>query len=269
MLDRIIIQEKKKGNYLILILISFSLTILLSFINMFLGGNSLFLVALISLAFAYPLTSSARKLEREEIDRIAKSKKIFSKYKKELLLFWSLFIGITLGLYISYPFITDYTYQQKFFESISGYITNSNLTFLKILIKNLEVAFFTFIISFFIYSAIIFVIAWNASILAYFLTSFGSAKEAFITAIFLLSHGLLEIGGYIFAGIAGALFALRLDVAYSSQYYKSYEEGKPKIKKDRRHTFEKLINKQLIIDIIYLLSLAVIFITTAAIIEVL
>ena len=269
MLDRFIIIQKKRGNYLMLVLVSFSLTVFLSFVNMFLGGNSLFLVALISLSFAYPLTSAARMLERDEIDKIASSGKIFARYKRELLLFWSLFLGICIGLYIGSPFISDYTYQQRFYDSISGALSSSDMSFLYILLNNLEVAFFTFIISFFIYSAIIFVIAWNASVLVYFLTSFGSFREAFISAVFLLPHGLMEIGGYVFAGVAGALFALRLDVALSSKYYKAYEKGRAVYRRDRRDVFSKLINYQLILDIIYLLGLSVLFIITGATMEVL
>lgn len=271
MLDRFILKTEFSQNYFVLFIISFLIGIILAFVNYFIGGNSLFLVALISLALAYPITNYARKMDRKMVDEFNTTKFFVKRYKKELVLFWTLFLGILLSIIFSMSFnlITDMSYQEMFVQKISGNITQSDFGFGVVLLNNLKVAFFTFIISFLVFSGLIFVIVWNASILGYYLYNLGSFGESFFNFLLLFPHALLEIGGYIFAGIAGAILAYRIDLAYSSKYYEKYNPKKKEyeLKPDRRQTFSKILNKRLFIDFGYLLLLSFVFILVGSFIE--
>ena len=51
----------------------------------------------------------------------------------------------------------------------------------------------------------VFILVWNASVLGVFLSKIININP--ITALLYLPHGLLEISGFILAGIAGALLS--------------------------------------------------------------
>ena len=275
MLDRFILKIEEKHKY-VLIPMTFAITIILAFFNKFIGGNALFLVALVSLALAYPITSFARSMERKEIEEFAHSRSFFKRYEKELVLFLSIFLGVTLGLFVSTPFISDFSYQEAFAkpisagDSIEGHVTQFGSTFLLILANNLKVTFLTFVLSFLLYSGLIFILIWNASVIAYALYNLGSYDKVLLAAISILPHGLLEIAGYIVAGMVGAILAFRLDNAYSSRFYKvSDEKGNIKLKPDRRNIFNKLLNKRFYTDLIFLILVALGLVVVGAIVEVL
>ena len=140
-----------------------------------------------------------------------KAKLLILRHEREMTVFWAIFVGLVIGLYISTPLITDFTYQEAFKNKVSGNITQSQFSFTQILLNNLEVNLMTFIISFLAFSGLIFVLVWNASIVSYHLYSLSSHKLALLQGLIFLSHGLLEIGGYILAGIAGSILALKID----------------------------------------------------------
>ena len=146
------------------------------------------------------------------------------------------------------PLEQDYSYQESFVLDVSGYITQGHLSFSEILVNNLTVAFFTFILSFLVFSAMVFVLVWNASIVSYYLFSLGSIKQSFLVGALLLSHGLLEIGGFMLAGIAGSLLAYRFD---------------------KRKKLTSSLNKQFYVDLGLLLGSSIFLIVFGAIIEVL
>lgn len=276
MLDRFILKIEERRKYIFLIPITFIITIILAFFNKFIGGNALFLVALVSLALAYPITSFARSMERKDIENFSQSRSFFKRYEKELILFLSIFVGVAIGLFVSTPFISDFTSQEAFAKSISagenieGHATQFDSTFFLILANNLKAIFLTFVLSFLLYSGLIFILIWNASVIAYALYNLGSYDKVLITAVSILPQGLLEISGYIAAGMAGAILAFRLDIAYSSKFYKvSDKKGNITLKPDRRNTFNKLINKRFYTDLILLIIAALGLIIIGAVIEVL
>ena len=268
MLDIFILKIEQKRHYVLLIFISFLISIILSYVNSFIGGNSLFAVSLISLALAYPVTTYLREMDRLEIDEYSKHTSFLKRYSKELLIFWSIFMGVFLGLFVSISFTNDFSYQESFVSEIAGNFIHIENSFFDILYNNLNVAFFTMIISFFVFSGLIFVLVWNASILAYYVSTFESFDKIFLISFFLLPHALLEIGGYVFAGLAGAILAYRLDLAYMTKFYNLFtKKGERQTFRDKRNTFRKIINKRLFVDLACLVGFSVFLVCLGAVIE--
>ncbi|MCA9496009.1 MAG: stage II sporulation protein M [Nanoarchaeota archaeon] len=211
MFEKILLDAEKKDYLFRILFVTLAITVILAFFNSFIGANSLFLVALISLALAYPVITYIREMDIEELEKSMETKLLILRHEKEMAVFWAIFVGLVIGFYIATPLISDFTYQEAFKNKISGNLTQTNLFFTQILLNNLEVNLMTFIISFLAFSGLIFVLVWNASIVSYHLYSLSSHKLALLQGIIFLSHGLIEIGGYILAGIAGSILALKID----------------------------------------------------------
>ncbi|MFT4244891.1 MAG: stage II sporulation protein M [Candidatus Woesearchaeota archaeon] len=205
------IQEHRYLNIFILTLIT---TLLLAILNYFIGGNAMFLVAFISLALSFPIIRYFRKLNNEEIKRIYSSNKLLHNHIEEIIICWVIFIAVGIGFFIALitGLITEFTYHEAFVSKLIGMVTQFQELFAVILINNLVVGFLTFLLSFLVFSGFIFVLIWNASLVAYYLYSLQDSQTALITSILILPHGLLEIGGYVLAGIAGGLLAYKFEI---------------------------------------------------------
>ena len=245
MFESFIFDLEKKSNFLWIFLVSFIVSILLGGVNYLVGGNFLFLVAFVSLFFSYPFT----KYFKSVIIKNFESKGFFSRISKELVIFWSFFLGIILGFIVCFKLnlIIDYFLQENFVNLIRGNIVDLSNSFFMIVTNNLLVAFFCFIISFLAFSGLIFIIVWNASILTIYLSQFSGFVSFF--NLFGMLHGFIEIGGFIFAGILGAVLSNRIE--------KEFNYGN-KIK------FNKLFVK----DICILFILSITFILLAAFLEI-
>lgn len=195
MFEKILLDAEEKDYIFRILFVTLLITVILAFFNNFVGGNSLFLIALISLALSYPVITYIREMDIEELEKNMKAKLLILRHEREMTVFWAIFVGLVIGLYISTPLITDFTYQEAFKNKVSGNITQSQFSFTQILLNNLEVNLMTFIISFLAFSGLIFVLVWNASIVSYHLYSLSSHKLALLQGLIFLSHGLLEIGG--------------------------------------------------------------------------
>ncbi len=212
-------------------------------------------------------------MERKDIENIAKSRSFFKRYKKEFFLFICVFIGVCLGLFTSIPLITDFSYQEEFIhhtggEKVKGNAIAQNMSFVEIFANNLNVNLLMFIIGFLLYSGIVFILTWNASVIVYYLYNIGSYEKIILTSLLIFPHGIIEIAGYILAGLAGAILSFRLDNAFSSRFYKiSDREGNISLKPDRRNTFNKLLNKKFTKDILVMICFSISLILLGAIIE--
>jgi uncharacterized membrane protein SpoIIM required for sporulation len=141
---------------------------------------------------------------------------------------------------------------------LEGEITGfNNIMFSQILFNNLFLVFNTFVTSSLFLLALIFVVVWNASILAYYLYSLSSHSNAAVTFLNVLVHALLEIGGYVWAGLLGAILSYRFSI-----YFIGYG-GFSNINR------KKVLNKTFAIDCLTLFCLCISFIFLAAVVEVL
>lgn len=211
MLESFLFNAEQKGSFFKVLFASFIITVVLGFLNQFIGSNSLFLVALVSLALSYPVVNYIRSMNKDEIEHQLNCTLLFMRHEKEMKVFWALFLGVVIGFYLvsHFGFTTDFSYQQKFVEGVSGKFLDGSNSFKVIFINNLIVVFFTFIISAFVFSGLIFILVWNASIISYYFYSLSG--EVFLRVVAILPHGLLEVGGYVFAGIAGSILAYKFD----------------------------------------------------------
>ena len=132
MFESLLFNAEKNNYYFRLIFISFLITFILSVVNYFIGANSLFLVALISLALSYPIVNYIRSMDKEELEFQMKSKLLIFRHQKELIVFWAIFLGVLFGLIASSFLISDFTYQQAFISKISGDVTQNNKSFTEI-----------------------------------------------------------------------------------------------------------------------------------------
>ena len=246
MFEKFIFNLEKRDHFVWIFFISLAMSIILGLFNYIIGGNFLFLVALVSLFFSYPFT----KYFKNEVSNKFEQKGFISRISKELVIFWSFFLGVIIGFLICFKLdlIIDSSIQSSFVNLIRGNIINISNSLSTIFINNLLVAISCFIISFLVFSGLIFIIVWNASILTFYLSSF-TGFSSFLN-IFTMLHGFIEIGGFIFAGIAGAVLSNRID-------------------KEFNKTSKIKINKLFIKDIFILLFISIIFIFLGALLEVL
>lgn len=255
MLELMLFDAEKKHDFLKIMLVGFLVSFILGFVNSFFGGISIFLIAFVCLAVSYPVTKFTRGIDRVSVKTFL-HKSFFKRYEVELLVFTALFLGVVLGMFFSnvFGFTTDFVYEKGFVESISGNIT-SDSDFLMVLYNNLFVALNTFILSSLLFSGLIFVIVWNASIVAYYLSTLGSLKLAMVSGIAMIVHGLLEIGGYVWAGILGAIIAHRLAIYFFAHGGFSKKDSK------------KVLNKVFAFDCLKFFCLSVLFIVVGAFVE--
>lgn len=248
MLDSVLVKAEENVSCWKIIFISFFFTIVLGFINSLIGNNSLFLIAFVSLALAVPIERYVKSMNQEELVKRMNSSTLIYRHEKELLVFWSIFIGSVIGFYSLFLFgiNLDFSYQQTTLNQITGNIINTDYLFAEIFLNNFTVAMLTFLISIIVFSGLIFVLILNASMLTYYLYSFGSHKTALFMGFLLFAHGLLEIGGYIFAGIAGALISYKI----SKKTHSKYE-----------------LNEYFTKDFVILILLSIVFLCTGALIE--
>jgi len=174
----------------------------------------------------------------------------FSYYKEIVMSFVAIFSGITIVfsiLYLLLPTeIAEKTFKTQINEirAIRGHFWFGE-TFQKILINNIGVLFVSFLFSFIYGSGAIFVLAWNASILATAASMLAKNLGGFynlpLALLSYMPHGSLEIVAYFLAAIAGGIA--------------SYHITKGKVV------------KSLIEDCLFLLALGIVFLLLGAAIE--
>lgn len=209
MLDRWIYNAESKGNFISLFTESFVLIIFLSFINVLLGGNYLFLVTLTSVGLAYPATKYIRKKDHEVL--VNKDSTVLDFFNNQIFVFWCFFLATVLAFLIIFPLISDYSFQENFVRSVSGNLVRPDISFAEIFFHNLYVALITFMIAFVSSSGLVFVLVWNASILTYVIAQATTIVGSLSMLSRYVGHGLIEIAGYILIGLAGSLLSYRFE----------------------------------------------------------
>lgn len=245
MLERIIFKDEEDSSFIKLFVEIFIIFLLLCFLNILLGGNYLFLVAITSISIAYPVVKYIRRQNHLELidENINHSLNYFNR---QMLVGWVIFVAATLAFLLTFTLLRDFTFHEMIVSQITGNITG-NISFMDILLNNLYVGFLTFLVAFISTSGIIFILVWNASVLAYVLAQASTFSQTSIMFLHFISHGLLEIGGYILIGLAASILSYRIE------RYKRYN---------------KFASKHLLKQFFLLLMLGLGLILIAAIVEV-
>ncbi len=205
------------------------------------GLLTVFLIVMSSLPVFYVTIKREEELDLKSDNE----SKLLKEHGKVLIFFLFLFFGITSALVISYVVLPSAMVNTIFelqiaaisnvntiiqSESGSAAAVTGNITsvglFLRILTNNFKVLFFCLIFSFLYGAGSIFILTWNASVIA---SAVGNlikseiAKAAsliglptlstyFGVAIFsvfrYMTHGIFEIASYFIAGLAGGIISI-------------------------------------------------------------
>ncbi|MDY6774086.1 MAG: stage II sporulation protein M [Candidatus Nanohaloarchaea archaeon] len=224
MFERLTMKYSDSENYLDIFFLSFffaflSVLLVHHMIAFQVGGNTLggvISVLLTSLAVSYPFVRYLLEEEEMEISENWTEKKLLERHAHQMELYVSFFLGTTLGFALSSFFVPKafFSIQSQVLETIrspTGMVVG-NTVFQEIVRNNLWVFSITFVLAFFISSGILFILAWNASVLGVLIGNLAdSAFHVPMVTLFYLPHGLLEVGGYVFAGIAGSLLSYKIE----------------------------------------------------------
>ena len=182
-----------------------------------------------------PLMVKTMRYEEKKDLILKKEVSMLMHHKKVLNYFLFLFLGIVFGYSLWFLLLPPTTVQTLFstqlvtINAINNRVTGdatSTVLFFGILMNNLKVMLFCLFFAFFYGAGAIFILTWNASVIAAAIGSFvrnnigeyasqiGWIKVAGYMHIFslgllrYLTHGLFEILAYFIAGIAGSLISV-------------------------------------------------------------
>ncbi len=203
------------------------------------GLLSVFLIVMSTLPLFYVTIK-----REEELDFKYPESRLLKEHGKVLIFFLFLFFGIMTAMVLAYVFLPQqmvnsvFNLQQAAITNVNNVIQNSpssaavtgNMTsmglFLRILINNFKVLFFCLIFSFLYGAGSIFILTWNASVIASAignlikmevakaasLIGFTSMATYFSAAAFsvfrYMTHGIFEIAAYFIAGLAGGIISI-------------------------------------------------------------
>lgn len=209
-------EEERQNKYFHIFLFAALFTGLAIFVtHYFLQFQHGLLVVLISsLAATYPITRYIREKEKEEEALVEKHKeeKILERHARELAVYLSFFMGTLFTFTVSSFLLPSsfYAIQQNEIQSIQGATGNIAVPtlFRTIIVNNLRVFALSFLLSFLLSAGLIFILVWNSSVFGFFLAQ--TSQNIFNLPQYLvlyLPHGILEIAGYVLAGVSGALLS--------------------------------------------------------------
>jgi len=215
---RAYLVEKKPYYGIIVGFLFASLGIIFAFL-IFRTEPSFPAVFLTTLASA-PLIVKIIKSERKE-------KSILRRHEKIIEVYFYLFFGMTIAFAFFSAFLPSeisnaiFSEQLSKFSSgyfISGFFTQQSVMFLEIVINNLGLVLFFFILSLFYGSGSMFLLAWNSSILGVMwgniLKVSLSLMDPFVfvkNVLFIFPFLLPEIEAYFLASVAGGIVSANLD----------------------------------------------------------
>ena len=201
------------------------------------GLLAVFLIVISTLPILYTLIKN-----EEELDLKSEREWVLLKEHTKILIFLMfLFFGITLALVLSYVFLPQHIVDSIFGlqqqaivnvnravqAEITGNLAKIGL-FGNIFLNNLKVLFFCIVFAFLYGTGAIFILTWNASVVATAIgnvikTELASAASSvgyvslstyFSAATFgffrYMTHGIAEMASYFVAGLAGGIISIAL-----------------------------------------------------------
>jgi len=198
------------------------------------GILMIFLIVIATLPILYATIKGEEELDFE----IKNESLLLKEHTKVLIFLMFLFFGITLAFLVSYIFLPSsivdsiFSLQQNAINSVNinintevtGNIAKIDL-FSRIFVNNLKVLFFCLVFSLLYGTGAIFILTWNASVIATAMGNLVKIKIAesavalgvssyFGVAVFsfmrYMTHGLFEIIAYFVAGLAGGIISIAL-----------------------------------------------------------
>ena len=198
--------------------------VIISFISLFISytvfpqNTGLFTIIIITIA-SVPLINRVLRYEEAEDEKIMETSTFWERYGDIIIAYIAFFSGMILSLSLSFVMLPDSVVEKVFNEQINevnlirGRFLFEN-KFLEIFSNNLSVLLLSFLFSFLFGSGAVFILAWNASVLASAIglvaKSSGGVKAIPVAVLMFLPHGSFEIGAYFIGAIAGGLVSMAL-----------------------------------------------------------
>jgi uncharacterized membrane protein SpoIIM required for sporulation len=180
------------------------------------GLFTVFLITIAMTPFMVRLMKYAESREEDLIKRHMQSGTSFLERQKDTILIFSAFFGGMIAfMSLAFILLPDSIVESVFEDQIEqiNLIRGSFLggTFEKILFNNVGVLFIAFIFSFLFGAGAVFILAWNASVLAAAIgiaaKKLGGIEGLPVATLIFFPHGSLEILAYFIGGIAGGIIS--------------------------------------------------------------
>ena len=184
-----------------------------------------------------PLLYTTIKNEEELDLKYDKEWVLLKEHTKVLIFLIFMFFGITAALVLSYVFLpqpvaeTVFKFQEKAIVTVNNNVQGGAVQFtyfVRIFINNLKVLFFCLVFSLLYGTGAIFILTWNASVIAAAMgnlikmelaktasfVGFTSISAYFSVATFsffrYMTHGIFEIAAYFVAALAAGIISIAL-----------------------------------------------------------
>ncbi len=177
------------------------------------GLFTVFLITLVMTPFMVNLMSYEEAETETQIEKRARLN-FFQRHEDVLKIYIAFFTGMIFSLSILFLILPEKTVEKIFDDQVKeiNIIRGSVVfpsTFQKIVLNNIGVLILSFLFAFLFGSGAIFILAWNASVLASAIgitaKAVGGMKGLPVAVLTFFPHGSLEIIAYFIAGIAGGL----------------------------------------------------------------
>ena len=169
-----------------------------------------------SVYFITVLFKQDEDMEEDEIEKHY-AKGLWKRHSKDITIFLFFFAGIAVTYAVWSAVLPQDFFQVQLTKinevrggvgALTGNAVANNLSFNDVLFNNLGVMVFSFIFSILFGAGMVFILAWNASVLGVFI---GKLSESIYhipsVSLLFLPHGLPEIAGYVVSGIAGGIMS--------------------------------------------------------------
>jgi len=200
---------------------TFILGVILSLVSLFVSytvfpeSTGLFTVIIMTMA-TMPLMNRVMHYEEKEDEEIMEKSTFIQRYSDIIISYVALFSGMILAMSLSFVLLPDTVAERVFDEQINeislirGKFDFGN-QFLEIFMNNVSVLMLSFLFSFLFGAGAIFILGWNASVLAAAIgliaKTSGGVKAVPAAVMMFLPHGSFEIGAYFIGAIAGGLIS--------------------------------------------------------------
>lgn len=272
--ESLILPSKAENKPWQMFFIGFLYTTIAVFLSLWIFEKqaSFVMVFLVVLA-ATPIVYNTMKFEETKDTKIKNEKELIREHNKAIIFLTFLFLGITLSCVVWYILLPANTVSYLFEKQtqtittmnsqISGNFIQKDL-FIKIFINNIKVLLFAILFALIYGAGAIFILTWNATVIA---TAIGNFIRSNI-ASYAASTGLIKIGGYFHIFSLGLLrYAIHGIPEIMAYFYGGLAGGIISVAIIRRHYLTKNLNN-IIRDTSQLLFIAVSFLVVAALLEV-
>ena len=234
-LDRLIDAKEALKDPFKTFILGFLVSCISLFISytMFSQTLGLYTTIIITLA-SLPFMNRLLRYEEKQDESIMESSTFFQRYGDIILAYIAFFCGMTLAMSISFVILPQSISERIFHEQITQInIIRGNFEFgtkfTTIFMNNVSVTILSFLFSFLFGCGAIFILGWNASVLASAIgliaRNQGGIKGLPSAVVMFLPHGSFEITAYLIGAIAGGLVSAAVTRKKSYKFWEIMQDS--------------------------------------------